>query len=440
MKLRPFELTLVIGFGVLGIAAITMLAMFSPSGEDTTDPLYVGSVQIWGTIPSEPITRQLWALAEGNELYSGVSYRYIDPVEFNQTITEALADGVGPDLILTSHEQLVEQRRRIQPISYESFPLRDFQDLYIDGAQVHALSDGIYGYPMFVDPLMMYWNQDILANNGFLTAPRTWEELVNVQLPAMIDRSFDRTINRSVVALGVFDNARHSYGVLSLLLIQSGSSFVSDAFNTIGEVNYRVALTSSNTGDSNPFVNSLSFYLRFSQPTNTLYSWNRSFSSDVTQFISEDLVFYFGYGSEGYELERLNPNLNFDIAEVPQGATANLRRTYGKFFALSPLRSSDNISGAFNVMSQLSMDDINFSLANSLNMVPAKRSLIGIGSNDTYGRLAFKSAPITYAWLNPEREEVDEIFSDMVSDVSENRSTINDAAINAQSKISSLYD
>ncbi len=64
------------------------------------------------------------------------------------------------------------------------------------------------------------------------------------------------------------------------------------------------------------------FYTRFARPDNTLYSWNRSFSSDRDRFVSGDLALYFGYGSEGKELERLNPNLNFDIAEVPQGATA----------------------------------------------------------------------------------------------------------------------
>ncbi len=439
MRLRPFELALVIGFGVMAVAALAILAFFSPDSNSTNDPAYVGPVQIWGTVPAEPMNTTLTALVEADEAYAFVSYRYVAPEDFNQKITEALADGVGPDLILASHEQLVEQRRRIQPISYESFPLRDFQDLYIEGAQIHALSDGVYGYPMFVDPLMMYWNEDILTNNGFLTSPRTWEELVNVQLPAMIDRSFDRTIDRSVVAMGVFDNTENAYGVLSMLLIQSGSQLVSERIAE-ASANYQVGLTTSNAQSQNPFVNSLSFYLRFSQPANTLYSWNRSFGSDITQFISEDLVFYFGYGSEGYELQRLNPNLNFDIAEVPQGATSDLRRTYGKFYALSPLRSSDNINGAFNVMGQLSSDAINFTLASEYNMVPSKRSLISIGSNDTFGRFTFRSAPITYAWLNPERAEVADIFSDMISDVSENRSDVNSATNDAQLKISSLYD
>jgi len=291
-----------------------------------------------------------------------------------------------------------------------------------------------------VDPLVMYWNEDIVTTSGFLTAPRTWEELVNVQLPAMIDRSFDRTINRSVVALGVYDNSKHSFGVLSTLLIQSGSQFVKEDLRTNDFIRYQVGLTKSAVSEANPLANTLSFYLRFSQPTNTLYSWNRSFGSDLTQFISEDLVFYFGFGSEGKEIQRLNPNLNFDIAEVPQGASATVRRTYGKFFALSPLRSSDNVNGAFNAINRLINDDLNKEIADNYSMVPSKRSLISQGSNDTFGRLSYRSAPISYGWLNPDRAETDLVFWGMVSDVSENRDDVTGAVSDAESKISNIYD
>lgn len=440
MKLRPFELALVIGFSFLGIGALILLATASPSSDNTSDPTYVGPVQIWGTVPSAPMTKILSDLTVSDDVYANVSYTYIPPTQFNQTIIKSLADGVGPDLILASHEQLIEQRRRIRAIPYTSFPLRDFQDLYIDGAQVHALSDGVYGYPIMVDPLMMYWNEDILTNNGFLTAPRTWEELVNVQLPAMIDRSFDRTINRGVVAFGVYNNTRHAYGVLSMLLIQSGSSLVTEDLRNPQLVQYEVGLTKTTVPNVNPFANSLSFYLRFSQPANTLYSWNRSFDSDLTQFISEDLVFYFGYGSEGKEIQRLNPNLNFDIAEVPQGASADVRRTYGQFYALSPLRSTDNLNGAFNVLYRLSSDDLVAQIAQSYDMVPSKRALVSLGSNDTFGRLTYRSAPITYGWLNPDRPAVDGILSQMVSDVSENRSDVNTAVRDAEQKIKQVYD
>jgi hypothetical protein len=227
--------------------------------------------------------------------------------------------------------------------------------------------------------------------------------------------------------------------VLSALLQQSGSKFVSERITADG-VSYDVALNSGEVLGPTPLVTSLSFYLRFGQPANTLYSWNRSFMSDRSEFISEDLVFYFGYGSEARELEDLNPNLKFDIAEIPQGAGADVRRTYGRVYALSPLRSADNITGAFTVMSTLGSETVVSQLAEAVQMVPARRGLVTTGSSDVYLRVAYRSAPITYGWLNPNLSEVDTIFAEMVSDVNENRSGVDGAVGTAQEKIRRSYD
>ena len=204
-----------------------------------------------------------------------------------------------------------------------------------------------------------------------------------------------------------------------MLLLQSGTKGV---IEDNGE--YKVLLQTAVSNESQPLRNSLDFYLRFNKPSNALYSWNRSFTEDRTQFISEDLVFYFGFASEGKEIERLNPNLSFDIAEVPQGASADVRRTYARIYALSPLRSSDNLSGAYSVMSTLGSAANVEKMAEVFGMSPALRSSVTKGSNDIYGRLAYKSAPIAYGWLNPQIDATDSVFRKVTSDINENRRTL----------------
>ena len=248
---------------------------------------------------------------------------------FSVTLTNALADGTGPDLLLLSHEQLVELRRRIAPISYESFPIRDIRSNYVDGADIFAMSDGLYAYPIAVDPLMLYWNRNLFSSKNLLSAPTTWESLI-AYVPALTERDFDRTIIKSAIAMGEYQNIRNAFGTISALLLQSGSRFVEEAEGN----RYDIYLDTSVAG-GRPLVSTIDFYTRFSRPTNSLYSWNRSFSEDRQEFLAENLAMYFGYGSEGREIERLNPNLSFDIAEVPQGASATVRRTYGNFYGLS---------------------------------------------------------------------------------------------------------
>lgn len=434
MNLRPFELGLIVLFIILIAGSLLFMSVYKP-GSDNDGLPQVGTVTIWGTLPQAGMDQVLRSMAEVNDSYNGVSYREISSNNFSNELVNALADQIGPDLLLISHERLVELRRRLQVISYESFPLRDFRSLYLDGAAVFALQDGVYAYPIAVDPLMMYWNRDILSNDNLLAPPATWEALVNSYTPTLIRREADRSITRSVVAMGEYSNVRNSFGIISALLIQSGSALVTEQNNE-----YLIQLDSTLQGTERPFQSVTDFYTRFSRPSNALYSWNRSFAQDRDRFVSEDLALYFGYGSEGHELERLNPNLNFDIAELPQGGATTVRRTYGQFYGLAVLRSSDNLPGAAIVLRDLAGAQLSKRIADAYNLVPALRSLVSAGSNDTYGRLSYTSASITYGWLNPNLAGTKNVFDTMVRDINENRNDINGAVSDAEDRLELEYN
>ena len=435
MKLRPFELALVIIFIVLALAALAILSGFE-RGPSTPDgsARFTGEVQIWGVMPGDGMSSVLKSLAEQYESYQDVTYRYVPPAEFDERLLNALADGTGPDIILMSHENLVDMRRRIVPYSYEIVPLRDIKDLYIEGAQIFALQDGLYALPIAVDPLVLYWNRDMLATEGFLAPPRTWEELLNVQFNELIQRDFNRIISRGVVAMGETVNVRNSFGVMSMLLTQGGTSGVVET-----DRGYDIRLQKSAASTNNPLRSALDFYTRFSQPVNTYYSWNRSLPEDRAAFVGEQLAFYFGYASEARELERLNPNLNFDIAEVPQGATASVRRTYGRFYGLALLRSSDNPNAAYAVMAQLNNIQIAADIAQTSGLAPASRQAIAAGTNDTYGRVAYQSAGISYGWLNPNLAATNVIFATMASDVNQNRRSVDQSVMDGLERLEQTF-
>jgi len=435
MKLRPFELALVIIFVVLGLTALLLLMNYDGGRSAPEGGVAIsGDVQIWGTLPGQGMQDMIQQYQDSYESYADVTYQFVQPERFHDTLINSLADGRGPDLVVVSQEELVDLRRRIFPETYEAFPLRDIRSLYVDGAEIFALQDGLYARPMAVDPLVLFWNRDILATNGFLESPRTWEELINVQFDDLIDRSFDRTINRAVIAMGEYGNVRNAFGVVSMLLMQGGMAGVTEQ-----GTQYLIEIDKSLSGQGDPLRNAADFYTRFSRPANTLYSWNRSFDEDRREFISEDVAFYFGYASEGPEIERLNPNLNFDIAEVPQGATASVRRTYGRFYGLGVLRTSDNYSAAQSVVQEFTKTDVADAIAVNSGLVPATRSTVNRGSNTTYGRVAYQSAAIAYGWLSPDQTATDNIFNTMMSDINENRRTLDESTRDALSRLELEY-
>jgi ABC-type glycerol-3-phosphate transport system substrate-binding protein len=434
MKLRPFELTLIVVFIILILLSLLFISGYKPKKNNGLPVM--GTVTIWGTLPKDGFKGLLSDISKDNKEYLGVTYKEISPETFESELVNAIADGKGPDVVLLSHERLVSLRSKIKPVSYDVLPLRDVKSSYIEGAQIFALPDGLFAYPLMVDPLMMYWNKNILATDNLLEAPKTWESLVNDYLPTLIRRNSDRSITRSVVAMGEYQNINNAFGIFSTLLLQAGTEGIThDADN-----NYVIKLNKSADGSTAPLAVSADFYTRFSKPSNSLYSWNRSFSADKDRFLSEDLALYFGYGSEAHQLEKQNPNLSFDIAEVPQGADATVRRVYGKFYGLAALKTSDNLVGALLVMQNLTNKDNSEKIAQLYNMVPVLRGSVSAGSNDTYARLTYKSAAVAYGWLSPKQEAVNAIFTTMTQDMNENRRDITGAVTDALGRLKLEYN
>ncbi len=431
MKLRPFELALVVIFALLFIGALILLRMYEASpAENVTN---VGTVTIWGPLPEESFSSLLSGISETDEGLRNVNYYYVAPERFDDSFLNALADQKGPDLVLISHESLVKHRSRLQPVPYENLPQRDFRNTYIDGAAIFTLGDGQYGSPIMVDPLVMYWNRDILATNGFLTAPITWEEIVADTVPTITIKDYNRNIQRSALAMGEYDNVKNAFSILSLLALQGGSAMV------LENSGYTIRLDEVVSGGGRPFTNAVKFFTNFSNTGNTLYSWNRSLNLDRDRFLSEDLAIYFGFASEGREIEEKNPNLSFDIAEVPQGEAATVKRTYGNFYSLIPTKTSKNKAGAFSVMQIIGNPTNTKFLADGYNMVPVHRTLLAQGSNDIFGRVSYSSAVTARGWLNPDISETNQTFSQMLSEINSNRQDLESSLQDALGRLQQLY-
>ena len=431
MKLRPFELALVVIFGLLMILALILLKFYNPEPEAEIASLG-GAVTIWGTLPASTIDSVLNTLTITNEGYKKVTYRYISPDKFDDTFVNALADNTPPDLLLIPHELLTPLRPRLEKVPYKDFP--SFRSQYVEGSSIFALSDGIYGFPVMVDPLVMYWNEDLFSFKNILTAPQTWEEIVGTTVPELTVRDFNRVISQSALAMGEYTNIKNASPIISMLLLQGGSKMVSEAGTT-----YQVKLDEGETKGAVPFTTAMTFYSNFSAVSNSLYSWNRSLSLDRDAFLRDELALYFGFGSEAKELEAKNPNINFSMAQVPQGAAATTKRTYGRFYTLAVPIKAKNKTGGYMVARELAGPVNAKTLADGYSMAPVYRATLEAGSNDPYTILRYGAAIQARAWLSPAQAEVDSVFTQLIEAVTADRTAISKHVGDAASRLGQKY-
>lgn len=411
MNIRPFEIALIVVFGLSALIGLIVMSNFQGNG-DPEAKLYGDSVVIWGTLDEKPINDYINELSTSNKALGVVDYVQKDERTFENDLLNAIADGESPDLVILPHTLLVTYRSKLQVIPFETMSQRSFMDSYIDGAEIFMRSDGIYGIPFAVDPLVMYWNRDIFSSAGLSTPPKTWESLLGESVRALVKQNDQREILQSAVAFGEYDNVRHAKDILSMLFLQAGTSIVE-------ENNGKYAVTLNRGADSalSPGDAVLSFYSQFSSPTREAYSWNRSKQSDRAEFAGGALALYFGPGSERKAIERENANLNYDIAPVPQGGGGAVRRDFGTFYAFAIPRASRNIPGAFGVANLFSTEANAKTLAHLYDFAPVMRSSYGGTTGDAFKDVVYQSGLISRGWLDPSPEGSADVFRNMVEEV-----------------------
>lgn len=401
------------------IVGVIVFAAFGTSNSTTA----VVPVEIWGTMPSSLFTNIANTLNAGKPGTISINYTEIAPEQFESTLVNALADGNGPDAVLMPSELLLKEQKKLALISFSLLSERDFKDSYVQGSEILLTDKGSYGIPFLADPLVMYWNRDILNSNSIATPPTSWEQMLSLS-EKLTKLSEDKSILSSTVAFGDYTNVDHAKEVLSTLMLQSGSPLIVRASD--GNIKNMMA---SNLGYAiNPVQTALDFYTQFANPLKSVYTWNRSLPSSKEAFLNGDLAFYFGPASEYREIQTKSPNLNFDVAPFPQPQNAQSKKTGGTIYSFSVLASSKNQKQAFQEISILTGSDVMTLAANATNLAPTRRDVLSNLPTNATLNVFWKSTPWITSWLDPDPIKSDSAFESSVSSVVTGRQKVDEAS------------
>jgi multiple sugar transport system substrate-binding protein len=180
--------------------------------------------------------------------------------------------------------------------------------------------DKIYGFPLSVDSLALFYNKDLLSAAGIATPPDDWTEfLSDVEKLTQYDDAGN--IKQSGAAIGTADNVERATDILSLLMIQNGTQMTDDQ----GRVAFHL-IPDGTPADIFPGLDAVEFYTDFSDPTKKAYAWNTSMPSSFEAFTTGKTAFFFGYSYHLPLIRTAAPKLNFAVSGMPQiagGKVAN---------------------------------------------------------------------------------------------------------------------
>ncbi len=431
-----FQTIILIVFIVAFIGAVLAFSgLIGSSSTTTTSSSGTAQITVWGILPNNQMQQYVERF---NTSGSGSTIVYVEraPENFYQDVITAIANGTPPDALILSSELLSQFKSRLYITSYQTYNERTFRDTNVDGAQLFLDKDGVVAFPLLVDPLVVYYNKDILASQNFVVPPTTWTDLQST-LPFFLKRDIKNAIIQTPLALGDATNVTHARDILSALFLQTGNAIVS--YDPISGQNAAVLGRSSANSTTLPTAEALTFYTSFSNPTSSNYTWNSSLPSSLQMFLAGRSAFYIGRSSELFTIQQQNPNLNFDVAPFFQSEAATRPVTFGSFVAIALLKNSPNIATAYPTALALSSKENIDTFSKIFGLPPARRDLLLLQQSNPYVSIFFKAALSAFAWADPDPIATEKIFRDMIQDVTSGRadtqSVIFDANTNLQSAI-----
>src|SRR3990167_2181997 len=177
---------------------------------------------VWGDISSQDFSLLLNSSAISQDRTFSVSYVEKRAETIETEFTEALAQGMGPDLIILTQDKFWKNKPKFSVIPYTSVSERDFKTTFIEEGELFLDETGVYALPLSIDPLVLYYNRDLLSDAGQARPMQYWDEIYAAALNLSKKDAAGNLVS-SVLALGEARNIPHAKDILSLLLLQAGT-------------------------------------------------------------------------------------------------------------------------------------------------------------------------------------------------------------------------
>lgn len=427
-KSSIFQIVLLASFGAIAIAAVLIFALAVGGGGATG----TGSVRIWGTLNATAFTTVIRQAAEANTNLAQVTYEELPEETYYQRVTDALASGQGPDLFLFRQDYAFSDGSKLVPIPYSSLSESQFNGAFVDGASPFLSQSGVLAIPLLVDPLVMYWNKDMLSAKGYARAPQYWDELYKISQD-ITSRNDSGTVLKSAIAFGEYSNVNNAKDILAMLILQAGGSITTR--DTAGNL---VSSISPRTGEaSQATANALRFYTEFADPSKAYYTWNRALPEARKAFAAGDLALYIGYASEEPVIKQMNPNLNFAIAAIPQIRGSQKLTITGHVYGLAVPRTSANPGGAAVVAFDMASLQMSQALSATVGIPSVRRDVLSLpaeGNDALFNRQAI----IVRSWIDPDPDKTADIFRDMIESTVSGAALVTEAVQRADQELAAM--
>ncbi len=254
------------------------------------------TITYWGLWENDPTVKSVIADFEASHPKVKVTYAKQSPRQYRERLQSAIARGEGPDVFRFHNTWVPMLRNELAQAPPTLMTASEFSSTFYPTAASDLIGgQSIYGMPVMIDGLGLYYNEDLFAAAG-VTVPGTWEELLAI-VPKLTVRS-EQTILTSAIALGTTGNVEHFSDIVATMMMQNGAKL------------------SVPTGAQ--AEEALVFYRKFANPSDPVYTWNETLDNSIYAFASGKVAMILAPSWRVFDIKQINPSLRFRVAPIPQ--------------------------------------------------------------------------------------------------------------------------
>ena len=325
---------------ILAVFLCAAAAVVSGCGLRGPKAAKVDPLEIWGVWDDSDVMNDfINDYKAKNDQITEIKYRKLTYDEYESELVRAFAAGKGPDIFIAhhtwtaKHSDLMVSLEEAQsayntavsekggcskpPVLKEPLLTKlQYSQAFVDVAYNDFVKeDKIYGVPLAVDTLALYYNKDLFAAAGIAEPPKTWDEFQADARLLTIKDQFNN-ITQAGAAIGTAANVNRPGDILAMMMMQLGCPMVNTASYT-SEINARRQLENSREFMV-PAVEAMRYYTSFADGRSPNYTWNLQMHNSIDLFQEGKAAMMINYTYAVDTIRMKAPKLNFAVAEIPQ--------------------------------------------------------------------------------------------------------------------------
>lgn len=368
------------------------------------------TIEVWGVIDDQDAYADIFKSFHTLYPYATINYKKFRLEEYESSLLNAFAEDRGPDVFMVHNTWISKYQPKIAPqppivqvakqtttgsikkevtltvVSEKTENPVQLRKDFVDAVAYDAIrtinvttdptkkpdnQERVFGLPMSVDTLALYYNKDILNAAGISQPATTWDQFQQ-QVQKIVSIDDKGNIIRAGAGFGTGSNVERSSDIMALLMLQN-RAIMSDVtgYPTFASTPVEIRDQVSEP----PSYPAMRFYTDFANPSKNVYTWNAQQPNSMDAFIQGTAGFFLGYSYQLPTIRSQAPKLNLGISQVPQIA-GNPSVNYANYWMWTVSKKSKSIDFSWHLVNYMTGEDQAKVYLDLVKRPAARRALI----------------------------------------------------------------